>query len=108
MNDLTTFNGIWCWVTLQPAHGIKHQKGTFTCSTGGLCSVVVAVTVVWTVEPCLIMVVGVTGRANSDAPGACRTVGDIRGRGYFTKESLFLLFSLLILKFHTETPHKLN
>lgn len=44
------------------------------CSTGGLCSTVVAVTVLWTVEPCLIMVVGVTGRASSDAPGVCREV----------------------------------
>lgn len=42
-----------------------------TCRTGGLCSVVVAVTVVWTVEHCLIMVVGVTGRASREAPGAC-------------------------------------
>lgn len=61
--------------------------GGVTCSTGGLCSVVVAVTVVWTVEPCLIMVVGVTGRASSDAPGACRTAGEI------------ISFPLLILHF---------
>lgn len=48
-----------------------------TCSTGGLCSVVVAVTEVWTVDPCLIMVVGVTGRARRDVPGACRTAQDV-------------------------------
>lgn len=33
----------------------------------------VAVTVVWTVETCLIIAVGVTARVNSDAAGACRT-----------------------------------
>lgn len=49
-------------------------SGRVTCSTGGLCSVVVGVTVVWTVEPCLIIVVGVTGRASIDVPGACRII----------------------------------
>lgn len=38
---------------------------------------VVAVTEVWTVDPCLIMVVGVTGRARRDVPGACRTAQDV-------------------------------
>lgn len=46
-----------------------------TCCTGGLCSAVEVVTVVWTAEPCLIMAVGVTGQASSDAPGACRMKG---------------------------------
>lgn len=48
-----------------------------TCSTGGLCNVVVAVTVVCTVEPCFIMVVGVTGRVSRDPPGACTTVREL-------------------------------
>lgn len=47
---------------------------TFTCSTGGLCRVVVAVIVVWAEEPCLMVVVGVTGRASRGAPGVCRAV----------------------------------
>ena len=50
-----------------------------TCSTGGLCSVVEAATVVWTVVPCLMMVVGGTGRGSRDAPGACRTAVDTEG-----------------------------
>lgn len=38
---------------------------------------VVVVAVVWTAEPCLIMVVGVMERASRDAPGACRKAGDV-------------------------------
>lgn len=57
-----------------------HMLGV-TCSTGGLCSAVVAVTVVCTVAPCLMMAVGVTGRVSRDAPGAYRTGGDMI---YFT------------------------
>lgn len=53
---------------------------------------------VCTVEPCLIMVVGVTGRVSSDAPGAYRTAGDMI---YFTDNSPFWWFltcSSVILK----------
>ena len=74
--DLKTVIGIWCLITLYPTHVTKYPRGMcgrYTCSTGGLCSLVVAVTVVWTVEPCFIIVVGVTERASSDVPGACRT-----------------------------------
>lgn len=44
-----------------------------TCRTGGLCRVVAPVTVVYTVETCLIIVAGVTARFSSDAAGACGT-----------------------------------
>lgn len=47
-------------------------SGTVTCRIGGLCRVVVAVTVVCPVETCLIIVVGVTAPVNSEAAGACR------------------------------------
>lgn len=51
-----------------------QRREYITCSTGGLCNVVVAVTVVCTAEPCFIIVVGVTGRVSSDAPGACKEI----------------------------------
>lgn len=46
---------------------------TVTCKTGGLCRAVVAITVVCAEETCLIIVVGVTARVNSDEAGACGT-----------------------------------
>ena len=57
---------------LQFFYSYRPIVGTITCRTGGLCRVVVAVTVVCTVETCLIIVVGVTARVNSDTAGACR------------------------------------
>lgn len=50
---------------------MSWRHGYITCSTGGLCNVVVAVTVVCTADPCFIIVVGVTGRVIRDAAGAC-------------------------------------
>lgn len=54
---------------------------------------VVGVTVVWTVGPCLIIVVGVTGRASIDVPGACR---------HCTKKAKNITFYLLklVIQFH--------
>lgn len=66
---LVTYNFLFCTVNL-------CMCGRLTCSTGGLCNVVVGVTEVWTVEPCLIIVVGVTGRASIDVPGACRIIAE--------------------------------
>lgn len=64
---------------------------------------VVAVTVVWTVEPCLIMVVGVTGRARSDAPGAYRTAGEMI---FFTNSSPFFVSFVFFISYRAgcKTP----